>query len=169
MDRGAWQDIVYGVPRVGYDLTTKPPKWHEWAPPPSLDTQRVLGQFKPINLVHFPWLQGWLKVEHIIDNLKQEATELPVFHGSVWNRFSLSPSDGVIWRWWAWNRWSLQAARSPLGLGDWVGLNHWIKPFMKSEHILDFLVLWVNELSLFLKSVWFGSPVICFQDRKSVV
>ena len=78
MDRGAWQDIVYGVPRVGYDLTTKPPKWHEWAPPPSLDTQRVLGQFKPINLVHFPWLQGWLKVEHIIDNLKQEATELPL-------------------------------------------------------------------------------------------
>ena len=79
MDRGAWRDIVHGVTRVGHDLATKPPpKLHEWAPPPSLDTQRVLGQFKPINLVHLPWLQGWLKVGHIIDNLKQEATELPL-------------------------------------------------------------------------------------------
>ena len=25
MDRGAWQDTVYGVARSGFDLTTKPP------------------------------------------------------------------------------------------------------------------------------------------------
>ena len=25
MDRGAWQVTVYGVPRVGHDLATKPP------------------------------------------------------------------------------------------------------------------------------------------------
>ena len=30
MDRGAWQAIVHGVTRVGYNLVTKPP------PPPEL-------------------------------------------------------------------------------------------------------------------------------------
>ena len=29
MDRGAWQDIVHGVARVGHDLATKPPPLKE--------------------------------------------------------------------------------------------------------------------------------------------
>ena len=32
MDRGAWQDTVHGVTRVGHDLVTKPP------PPPAKTT-----------------------------------------------------------------------------------------------------------------------------------
>ena len=38
MDRGAWRATVYGIAKVGHDLTTKPP------PPPPFLEDRVIRQ-----------------------------------------------------------------------------------------------------------------------------